>query len=131
VFESDLIMSGPTEILQVLQAAASRANKAHISMTRGSAALRYTVLLIVTDGVMKSEAETRRKLDVYKELPLSVIIVGIGRSSFESIQRLCEDKQCATFVDFLKHQHTSTAFGHAALSAPPTDICQYMHKHRF
>ena len=131
VFESDLTMSGPTEFLQVLQAGAARAKRIHDQPMSGNnlqqQRLKYMVLLIITDGVMHNVEETRRKLQVYSFLPMSVIFVGVGRSSFDALKGLCTiARSNTTFVEFRHQQHSPTALGQAALQNIPQQICAYM-----
>jgi hypothetical protein len=123
VFHSDLLMSGPTHFGLVIQAAALRAQQYHESM---SVCRRYCVLLIITDGMVDDVEETQRKLRVYKDLPLSVIIVGVGRAEFKGMNALCNQGTPATFVEFRKHQHDPSSMAKAALEELPRQIVDYM-----
>jgi uncharacterized protein YegL len=126
MFQSDLTMSGPTLFDQVIQAAAVRANNHQKQQAgAGASANRYCVLLIITDGISQNMEETKRKLDVYSSVPLSVIFVGVGRSDFKSMHDLCERKN-TTFVDFRHHQHDPSSLGRAALQHMPNQLVQYM-----
>mmetsp|Transcript_26981 Transcript_26981/g.75886 ORF Transcript_26981/g.75886 Transcript_26981/m.75886 type:complete len:625 (+) Transcript_26981:141-2015(+) len=125
MFKSDLIMSGPTVVDQILQACAVKAKKFQESANR-----RYMVLLIITDGIMQDIDETKRRLGVYASVPLSVIFVGIGRAEFKSLDYLCipapGNRPNATFCEFRKHQHNPIALGSAALKNVPTQLVEYM-----
>jgi hypothetical protein len=123
VFHSDLLMSGPTHFGHVIQAAAWRARKYHESM---SMCRRYCVLLIITDGMVDDVEETQRKLRVYKNLPLSVIILGVGRAEFKGLNTLCNQGTPARFVEFRKHQHNPSSMAKAALEELPRQIVDYM-----
>jgi Copine len=142
VFEEDFCLSGPTVFDRVIQAAAVRAKKAHETMSTDN--LRYTVLLIVTDGITDTIDETRRKLAAYSSLPLSVIFVGLGRNDFHGMRRLCqpvaadgannEQQQMrpnATFVELRRHQHTPTSLGEEALRNIPSQLVLYMRSRGF
>jgi len=139
VFHSDLIMSGPTILMQVIQAAAVKSKRLHDQMTPNS--LRYNVLLIVTDGLADEFEETRRKLAVYSEMPLSVVIVGVGRSSdFRTMYQLSypsasggagRTRRNTSFVEFRKHQYDPAALGQAALRDIPAQLCEYMARRGF
>jgi hypothetical protein len=130
IFQTGVTMSGPTVIEQVIQAAAVRARNSHQTMTRES--LRYTVLLIITDGIMDDLPETQRKLAVYSEMPLSVIVVGVGRSDFGLMYQLCHvpanstTRPTTTFTEFRRHQHDPSALAEAALRRIPKQLCEYM-----
>eukprot|EP00980_Cylindrotheca_fusiformis_P022407 scaffold9278_cov170-Cylindrotheca_fusiformis.AAC.8 len=126
IFQSDLIMSGPTSFDQVIQAAAVRANN-----HKKSGALRYCVLLILTDGMPQEIEETKRKLGVYSSVPLSVIFVGLGRSGFGAMYELTSQQPGAqrknsTFVEFRSHQHDPTSLGRNALKDMPNQLVEYM-----
>ena len=126
VFATDLIMSGPTDFRSVIHASAVQAHKYHLSATESS--LQYTVLLVITDGVMENLQETQQKLASYSEVPLSVVFVGVGRSDFGPMYRLCEShgRRCTTtFVEFRQHQHDPAALGEA-LRHVPAQLCEYM-----
>jgi hypothetical protein len=140
VFRSDLIMSGPTVFVQVLQAAAARAKRHHLdheqqlhSIDKGGNNLRYsyTVLVIITDGIMDDVMSTRERLDLYSTMPLSVVFVGVGRSDFDALDVICQplssSKRCnTTFVQFRQLQHDPAALGDAALRNIPIQLCEYM-----
>jgi hypothetical protein len=135
VFQSDLVMSGPTVFVQVLQAAAARAHKQHTATVAAGRLPHYTILLIITDGIMNDFEETRQRLDMYSTLPLSVIFVGVGRSDFSLLYRMCEQPPAAgrgggrnitTFCEFHRHQHDPAALGEAALRNVPSQLCEYM-----
>lgn len=153
VFQSDLVMSGPTVFVQVIQAAALRARKYHVSSVVVCTAAfltdlsltdtclvmihpqetmeqckRYCVLLIITDGMVDDIAETQRKLRVYKDLPLSIVIIGVGRADFRRMDLLC-NQQGATpisFVAFRQHQHDPSSMAKAALEHLPQHVVEYM-----
>ena len=80
ILDDDLIMSGPTIILSVLQAAASRAREfgAPPNPSNANNDLRYCVLLILTDGIIPDLAHTQEIVQSYRDLPLSIMMVGIG-----------------------------------------------------
>jgi Copine len=127
VFETDLIMSGPTVFDQVLQAAAVHARNLQSTHQR-----HYTVLLVITDGQAQDMEETKRKLQVYSSVPLSVIFVGLGRADFAGMYRLCETignttgRPNVSFVEFRRHQHDPFSLGMAALQELPTQMRMYV-----
>lgn len=130
MFQDDLIMSGPTDFTLVLQAAAARAKRHHQAMREQK---HYTILLVVTDGIMDNFEETRQRLDLYSSMPLSIVFVGIGRSDFALMHELCQmststaKTRCiTTFVTFCQHQDNPSALGEAALRNIPTQLYGYM-----
>lgn len=122
-------MSGPTVFLNVLQAAAVQAKKQADQLRQGK--LGYTVLLLITDGIMTDYDETLRKLQVYRAVPLSIIFVGVGRSDFASLNRLCQESpENTTFVEF-RSQPTPSDFAQGALGHLPQQISNYMNQNGF
>ena len=132
VFDSDLIMSGPTVFHHVLQAAAVRAKRHHDIMRQTPS---YTVLLVITDGAIAPSDfhETRLRLDAYSNMPLSIVFVGVGRSDLRSMFQLCRAtpsgvRSNTAFVEFRRHQHDPAALGAAALRHVPAQLCEYMRR---
>ena len=95
-------------------------------------AKRYLVLLVVTDGIMDNFEETREKLAVYCEVPLSVIFVGVGRADFTMMHALCDTPPSASrrkntsFVEFRQHQHDPRSLAETALKELPNQISDYL-----
>ena len=92
---------------------------------------RYCILLVITDGICQEIEETRRKLNVYSKVPLSVIFVGVGRTEFGGLNSICEpsrvgNRSISTFVSFRQHQHDPASLGIAALSRVPSQVVDYM-----
>jgi len=130
VFESDVIMSGPTVLLSVLQKAAARAkaNKVHKD---SSEQLKYSVILILTDGVVNDLQSTREFVLKCQRLrlPLSVIVVGIGRADFTEMNQWNEQQSdlrgCFTFVEFRALQFDPEALSRKALERVPRDVVDH------
>lgn len=78
-------LSGPTFFAPVIRHAA-RIAKRHQS------GRRYYVLLIITDGVIKDFEKTKSAIVDASDLPLSIIIVGVGKANFSSMVALDSDK---------------------------------------
>jgi Mg-chelatase subunit ChlD len=51
----------------------------------------YNVLLIITDGAINDEQETRDAIVEASELPISIIIIGVGQADFSAMDRLDSD----------------------------------------
>ena len=74
-------LSGPTIFAQLINAARSMA-ASHVQ--RGMKG--YTVLLIITDGVINDMAQTKEAIVAASDLPLSIIIVGVGEADFTNME---------------------------------------------
>jgi hypothetical protein len=124
VFSMGFSMSGPTQFDNVLQATAVRAKRSKGNPQHKK--LQYHVLLIITDGTVQDLEATRRKMSVYRDLPFSVIFVGVGRTDFHSLGGLCEEfDDEAVFVDFREVQSNPAELANAALGSLSSQILQY------
>lgn len=126
VFQSDLIMSGPTNFTTVIQMAASRAASNHKRILDTKT---YTVLLVITDGCMHNYDQTRQMVQDFSLLPLSIVFVGVGRSDFGLLHQLTQEpslRQTTCVAEFRKLDHDPTALGEVALGRLPFHICEYM-----
>lgn len=79
-------LSGPTLFGQVINTAADIAVS---SVSHNS--FKYFVLLIITDGVLTDLQETKNALVRASDLPLSVLIVGVGAADFKQMKILDAD----------------------------------------
>lgn len=57
----------------------------------------YTILLILTDGDIHDMQETKDWIVEGSELPLSIIIIGIGDANFDRMVELDSDDQVVSF----------------------------------
>ncbi|KAL0736381.1 hypothetical protein Bca4012_012591 [Brassica carinata] len=79
--------AGPTLFGPVINAAATIASE---SLAQN--AKRYYVLLIITDGVITDLQETRDALVSASDLPLSILIVGVGGADYKEMEVIDGDK---------------------------------------
>ena len=124
VFLTDLTMSGPTDITSVVKAAASRASKFE------DGALRYGILLVLTDGIVSDADATKTLLHAISDLPLTVLIVGIGAADFAEMGEIVEysnstSRANVSFVSYREHQDDPTSLSTAALKDIPDHIAEY------
>jgi hypothetical protein len=154
VFDSGLTMSGPTVFDDIIRAAGVRARKHQITSSsnktvqqqqqhsQGSLPHKYCVLLIITDGLAKDLQETRRQLQVYSSLPLSVVFVGVGQVNFTDLRNLCSEirmnnhkssqrRSNVSFVEFRRHNqdnhnHDPSSLSQVVMEELPNQLVQYM-----
>jgi Copine len=129
-FSSDLILSRPTVLNEVLEAAARKADASFkYALQRGVQS--YTILLIVTDGAVSNVHATAECLNRVSISPLSVVIVGVGNEDFKAMQFLddCADqsgtRDIAQFVAFNEHSHRSQSLTKATLEEIPRQLVQF------
>nr|GMD35607.1 protein BONZAI 1-like isoform X1 [Ipomoea batatas] len=80
-------LAGPTLFGPVINAAAQIAGE---SATRKEQ--KYYILLIITDGVITDLEETKDAIIRASDLPLSILIVGVGGADFKEMEILDADK---------------------------------------
>ena len=130
VFETDLTMSGPTEIHTVLNQAAAR-SKRFYNTPPSDTNMQYCVLLVLTDGIVNDLQSTKELLQSYRKLglPLSVIVVGIGRADFSEFHRWNNERSDVRgrfkFVEFREHQFDPDTLSRQALLNVPHEIVDY------
>ena len=81
-------LHGPTLFEGILGEACSRAMMAQSDPMNQE----YTVLLILTDGIINDMGATIDSLVTASRLPLSVIIVGVGDAAFDQMEALDSDE---------------------------------------
>ncbi|KAH7846485.1 hypothetical protein Vadar_014529 [Vaccinium darrowii] len=82
----NVTLAGPTLFGQVINTAAEIASR---SLSYNSS--KYFVLLIITDGVVTDLQETTDALVRASDLPLSILIVGVGAADFKQMEVLDAD----------------------------------------
>jgi hypothetical protein len=98
----------------------------------------YYILLIITDGQISDERETREAIIEASILPLSIIIVGVGTADFSSMDRLDGDeyplldrngKRARDIVQFVpynvKYAMNPTLFSQDLLTEVPGQVEGY------
>jgi copine 5/8/9 len=80
-------MSGPTLFQQVI----SQASAIAASYPQSQSQQTYHVLLIITDGVINDMDQTIDSIIRADDLPLSIIIVGVGEADFSDMHKLDGD----------------------------------------
>ncbi|KAH0466499.1 hypothetical protein IEQ34_003737 [Dendrobium chrysotoxum] len=80
-------LAGPTLFGPVINTAAALAGRSLANNQQ-----KYFVLLIITDGVITDLQETKDALVKASDLPLSILIVGVGGADFKEMEILDADK---------------------------------------
>uniref|UniRef100_A0A672IL33 Copine-3 n=1 Tax=Salarias fasciatus TaxID=181472 RepID=A0A672IL33_SALFA len=109
---------GPTNFSPVINHVAQFGRQAMQQQT----AAQYFVLLIITDGVITDMDETRNAIVRASQLPMSIIIVGVGGADFSAMEFLDGDdgilrgatgeaamRDIVQFVPFRQFQNAGTA----------------------
>eukprot|EP00960_Hanusia_phi_P033495 750480-Hanusia_phi.AAC.16 len=86
-FLENAVMSGPTNFADIIH----EANQACRKIRHG--VQQYYVLVILTDGGISDMDNTIHEIVEGSDLPLSIVIVGVGREDFSSMEELDADKK--------------------------------------
>ncbi|KAI3820632.1 hypothetical protein L1987_08180 [Smallanthus sonchifolius] len=84
---SNVSLAGPTLFGPVITSAATIASQSVAANEH-----KYFVLLIITDGVITDQQETIDAIVMASDLPLSILIVGVGGADFNEMEILDADK---------------------------------------
>lgn len=128
-------LAGPTLFGPVINNAALIASQ---SVANGER--KYFVLLIITDGVVTDLQETKDALVKASDLPLSILIVGVGGADFKEMEILDADKgdrlesssgrvasrDIVQFVPFRDVQSGEISVVQSLLAELPTQFLGYM-----
>jgi hypothetical protein len=111
--QQSFIFSGPTYFSPTIYRVIELARATPQSITQQ----KYFVLLMITDGVINDTDATIEALRIASELPISIIIVGVGNADFSTMDALDGDdgklgfRDIVQFVplrDYLPNGHTYT-----------------------
>ena len=100
--------------------------------------LNYHILMILTDGIIDDMKETIDELVKSSSLPLSIIIIGVGKEDFSSMEildadenplidtegKICE-RDLVQFVPFLKFQSDAKKLANEVLAEIPGQVIEY------
>uniref|UniRef100_A0A3Q4BF82 Copine-3 n=1 Tax=Mola mola TaxID=94237 RepID=A0A3Q4BF82_MOLML len=130
-----LRLSGPTNFSPIINHVASIA----ATNAQSTTASQYFVLLILTDGDITDFDQTRDAIVRASQLPLSIIIVGVGPADFKAMELLDGDdgvlrstvgeavaRDIVQFVPFLKFKDAPrSALAQAVLAEVPKQLVSY------
>uniref|UniRef100_A0A7S1TF43 C2 domain-containing protein n=1 Tax=Compsopogon caeruleus TaxID=31354 RepID=A0A7S1TF43_9RHOD len=135
---NNVTLSGPTVFSQILALARNLASEA-LTQTRQ----QYTILLILTDGIISDIQSTAQEIVLASSLPLSIVIVGVGAANFEAMEFLdADDKPLSSdgramkrdivqFVPFRRFMNAPGRLAEEVLYEIPHQLLSYMQDHGF
>eukprot|EP01043_Picozoa_sp_COSAG02_P028867 COSAG02_NODE_1771_length_10971_cov_19.931012_2_plen_615_part_00 len=86
---ANLQLYGPTNFSEFIRTAAATARSARVTQEDQ----QYFVLLVLTDGVITDMEKTVAEIVSASDLPLSIIIVGVGNADFAKMDALDADDE--------------------------------------
>lgn len=127
-------MTGPTLFSPLLEETIKFTNK-----TFEKNKYHYTILLILTDGIIHDMEETIDLIVEAANLPISILIVGVGTEDFSSMEELDSDgkimrnskghvakRDIVQFVDYSKFKHRNmNDLVAEVLKEVPKQICTF------
>eukprot|EP00172_Hildenbrandia_rubra_P002437 Plantae.Rhodophyta-Hildenbrandia_rubra.ctg3285.p1 GENE.Plantae.Rhodophyta-Hildenbrandia_rubra.ctg3285~~Plantae.Rhodophyta-Hildenbrandia_rubra.ctg3285.p1 ORF type:complete len:668 (-),score=95.21 Plantae.Rhodophyta-Hildenbrandia_rubra.ctg3285:2390-4393(-) len=130
---------GPTIFSEVLRTAGTIVSRrTEAAVQAGNTSLAYTVLLILTDGVISDFDTTVAELIKLSELPLSLIVIGIGKEDFRKMKELegsrkplqrgnvFAKRNIVQFVPFREFGGDLSVLAERVLSEIPTQVLSYV-----
>ncbi|OHT07237.1 Copine family protein [Tritrichomonas foetus] len=132
-------LSGPTLFEPIIKAATAVAQQSF------QTSHTYTILMILTDGVINDMSETINAIVAASDAPLSIIVVGVGHADFTAMNMLDSDteplissrglrakRDIVQFVPFSKFEDRK-GYGLSAevLAEIPNQVSQYCTSHGF
>lgn len=133
-------LSGPTLLAQTMQTALSLSTEPFSAQSQ-----HYTILLIITDGVINDKQASTDTIVHCTDYPMSIIICGVGSADFSTMEYLDADdeplistegvkmkRDIVQFVPFneFKNSHP-TLFSKEVLAEIPDQVTSYMAQHNF
>jgi hypothetical protein len=100
-------LDGPTNLGPTIDEAASRARA--LQSNEGDV-MAYMVLLILTDGDVSDKKETIDSIIAATNLPLSIIMIGVGDDNFEFLEKLDGDDEVLVGSSKMKAQRDIVQF---------------------
>jgi len=129
-----LKLSGPTLFQQIIETAAAISD---MPVNRNEQT--YTILLILTDGIINDMEKTINAIVQGGKLPLSIIIVGVGNADFTNMDILDADdvplrhtngelmpRDIVQFVPFNEFKHEAGLLAAETLREIPDQVTDYM-----
>jgi len=129
-FQTGLVMSSPTVITQVVDTAAAFARNGQ-EEAKKEGKLKYSILLILTDGAVSDMNATIASVRAASDAPLSIVIVGIGSADFSAMQNLddrASHPDIVQFVEFNAHRNDANSLTQATLHEIPDQLVGYFQR---
>ena len=129
---------GPTYFSEILSAINGRCENMEVSNYHQA----YQILLIITDGIINDMEKTIDEVVRGSDLPLSIVIVGVGDADFESMDTLDADvnplysqkyrrymsRDIVQFVPFREFKNDTFKLAKETLQEIPGQVVGYFQK---
>ncbi|XP_065828403.1 copine-3-like [Oscarella lobularis] len=125
---------GPTNAAPIINHVARFARES----AKSGVSNNYFILLLLTDGVLSDMADTKKAVVEASDLPMSIIIVGVGNADFSDMETLDADKHrlqygtkvaardIVQFVPFRNYREASPAdLARDVLAEVPSQVVEH------
>jgi hypothetical protein len=132
---SKIVFSGPTNFCPLIDKIRNG-----IRSNLNPHSMNYYILLIITDGQISDIKQTINAIVNSSDLPLSIVIVGVGEDDFTSMKQLDGDdfpltnynnkvtaRDIVQFVPFNMFKHNMRILGQEILKEIPLQVESYFH----
>ena len=131
-------MYGPTNFAEFLKEVNDHAQSENVSQNNQ----KYHILLVITDGIISDMNKTIDEIVRGSDLPLAIIIVGVGEADFSSMEQLDGDDEAlyssayrrymsadiVQFVPFNEFKHNPHLLAKETLMEVPGQLLNFMRK---
>jgi hypothetical protein len=131
-------LHGPTHFAEIIEKSCEYASSVGLCQEKQ----QYFLLLIITDGIVNDLETTIDQLYLAANLPLSIVIIGVGKEDFSTMQLLDSDdrplfskrfnevvsRDLVQFVPFREFKGQTYALAKEVLYEIPTQLIQFMQK---
>lgn len=126
---SNMVSCSPNKISPIIQRAIGAAQSSWQSNKKV-----YNIVLILTSGDITDRDEAKAMINQARALPISLILVGIGKANMRDMRRLDGDKEVTardfvSFVDYKQHSGNKAELSAALLQEIPDQITTFYRKH--
>ena len=120
-------LSGPSHLSEIIRVAADDHADSEVSQINQ----RYTILLILTDGIIEDIDRTLLEIERASAKPLSIVIIGVGDQNFDDMKLLDGDdrgqeRDIVQFVKFREYRNAPEVLRAEVLQEIPRQLEQYM-----
>ena len=133
---SEVAFHGPTVFNELIGAVKHYASAFEVTQSNQ----KYFILLIITDGIINDIESSTREIIECSELPISIVIVGVGNEDFSSMELLDADtnplvnkktgakmkRDIVQFVPYSKFKNNSESLAREVLMEIPTQLLEFM-----
>ncbi|ORX82967.1 Copine-domain-containing protein [Anaeromyces robustus] len=136
-------LSGPTNFAPIINKMASKAREGLAPKNTDAPLHKYHILTILTDGAISDMENTKKAIVEASDAPLSIIIIGIGKSNFGSMNVLDGDnnklssggktseRDIVQFVPLSKYINDPSLLASETLAEIPKQVLEFSKLYKY